>query len=72
MFPIFLAILKRYFSNLILISGGVATKNIGPINEWWIAGFDGGEKALIGFSTGKPFPSHGFSFDCHVFDRPLQ
>eukprot|EP00794_Sanderia_malayensis_P016015 gene16015-17632_t len=32
--------------------GGVATKNIGPINEWWIAGFDGGEKALIGFSTG--------------------
>lgn len=25
---------------------------MGPINEWWIAGFDGGEKALIGFGTG--------------------
>jgi len=25
---------------------------MGPINEWWTAGFDGGEKALIGFSTG--------------------
>ena len=24
---------------------------MGPINEWWVSGFDGGEKALIGFST---------------------
>lgn len=32
--------------------GGVCTKRMGPINEWWIAGFDGGEKALIGFGTG--------------------
>jgi len=31
--------------------GGVPTKSIGPINEWWIAGFDGGENALIGFTT---------------------
>uniref|UniRef100_A0A8C5LD39 DNA (cytosine-5)-methyltransferase n=1 Tax=Jaculus jaculus TaxID=51337 RepID=A0A8C5LD39_JACJA len=31
--------------------GGVNGKNLGPINEWWITGFDGGEKALIGFST---------------------
>ncbi|XP_063841265.1 LOW QUALITY PROTEIN: DNA (cytosine-5)-methyltransferase PliMCI-like [Scylla paramamosain] len=31
--------------------GGIPTKDIGPINEWWISGFDGGEKALIGFST---------------------
>ncbi|XP_067015919.1 DNA (cytosine-5)-methyltransferase 1-like [Acropora muricata] len=31
--------------------GGVPTKNIGPINEWWVAGFDGGENALIGFTT---------------------
>ncbi|KAJ8798184.1 hypothetical protein J1605_016817 [Eschrichtius robustus] len=31
--------------------GGVNGKNLGPINEWWIAGFDGGEKALLGFST---------------------
>ena len=28
-------------------------KACGPINEWFTAGFDGGEKALIGFSTGK-------------------
>lgn len=35
-----------------LIVGGIPTKDIGPINEWWVAGFDGGEKALVGFSTG--------------------
>ena len=33
--------------------GGINGKNFGPINEWWIAGFDGGEKALLGFSTCK-------------------
>jgi len=38
---------------LFLLSGGVPTKSIGPINEWWVAGFDGGENALIGFTTGK-------------------
>ena len=32
--------------------GGVCTKRMGPINEWWVAGFDGGETALIGFGTG--------------------
>ncbi|XP_069697598.1 DNA (cytosine-5)-methyltransferase 1-like isoform X2 [Periplaneta americana] len=31
--------------------GGIPTKDMGPINEWWLSGFDGGEKALIGFST---------------------
>ncbi|XP_023572897.1 DNA (cytosine-5)-methyltransferase 1 isoform X2 [Octodon degus] len=31
--------------------GGVNGKHLGPINEWWITGYDGGEKALIGFST---------------------
>lgn len=31
--------------------GGIPTKDIGPINEWWVSGYDGGEKALIGFST---------------------
>ena len=31
--------------------GGVPTKDMGPINEWWVTGFDGGEHALIGFST---------------------
>lgn len=24
---------------------------MGPINEWYISGFDGGEKAIVGFST---------------------
>ena len=33
--------------------GGIPTKNMGPINAWWTAGFDGGENALIGFSTGR-------------------
>ncbi|XP_049981417.1 DNA (cytosine-5)-methyltransferase 1 isoform X4 [Alexandromys fortis] len=37
-------------------TGGVNCKNLGPINEWWITGFDGGEKALIGFST--PFAEY--------------
>lgn len=32
--------------------GGVPAKKLGPINAWWITGFDGGEKALIGFTTG--------------------
>lgn len=31
--------------------GGIPTKDMGPINEWWVSGFDGGEKALVGFST---------------------
>lgn len=38
---------------LFFFLGGVNGKNLGPINEWWITGFDGGEKALIGFSTCK-------------------
>ncbi|XP_027529197.1 DNA (cytosine-5)-methyltransferase 1-like, partial [Neopelma chrysocephalum] len=33
------------------LDGGVRAKKLGPINAWWITGFDGGEKALIGFST---------------------
>lgn len=32
---------------------GIPTKELGPINSWWIAGFDGGEKALVGFTTGN-------------------
>ncbi|KAL2747796.1 DNA (cytosine-5)-methyltransferase PliMCI isoform X1 [Vespula maculifrons] len=36
--------------------GGVPTKDMGPINEWWVSGFDGGELALIGFST--PFAEY--------------
>ena len=38
--------------------GGIPTKHLGPINEWFTAGFDGGEKALIGFSTGKIGQQH--------------
>eukprot|EP00069_Balaena_mysticetus_P002684 bmy_16084T0 len=30
---------------------GVNGKILGPINEWWITGFDRGEKALMSFST---------------------
>ena len=36
-----------------VLKGGIACKEIGPINEWWTAGFDGGENALIGITTGK-------------------
>lgn len=31
--------------------GGFPTKDLGPINEWWVSGFEGGETALIGFNT---------------------
>ena len=34
-------------------SGGVAGSKLGPIDSWYIAGFDGGEKELIGFTTGN-------------------
>ena len=43
---------NTYFINFFVL-GGIPTKNMGPINSWWTAGFDGGENALIGFSTGK-------------------
>ncbi|CAM5118365.1 unnamed protein product [Natator depressus] len=33
------------------LDGGVRAKKLGPINAWWITGFDGGERALIGFTT---------------------
>jgi DNA (cytosine-5)-methyltransferase 1 len=32
--------------------GGIPTKAIGPINEWWTTGFDGGENVVIGITTG--------------------
>ena len=34
------------------IQGGIPTKAIGPINEWWTTGFDGGENVVIGITTG--------------------
>ncbi|XP_076247573.1 DNA (cytosine-5)-methyltransferase PliMCI [Calliopsis andreniformis] len=36
--------------------GGVPAKDMGPINEWWVSGFDGGELALVGFNT--PFAEY--------------
>ncbi|CAN7984788.1 unnamed protein product [Ixodes hexagonus] len=31
--------------------GGICTKALGPIGSWWTAGFDGGENAVVGFTT---------------------
>lgn len=31
--------------------GSVATCGIGPIDQWWISGFDGGERVLIGVES---------------------
>ncbi|XP_064460816.1 DNA (cytosine-5)-methyltransferase PliMCI-like [Ornithodoros turicata] len=31
--------------------GGIATRALGPIGSWWTAGFDGGEKAVVGITT---------------------
>lgn len=36
---------------VILNLGGICTRNMGPINEWWTTGFDGGENPVVGFST---------------------
>lgn len=33
------------------IEGGVPVFDCGPINAWWNAGFDGGERPLTGFTT---------------------
>lgn len=55
MFLVYFAF-RKLFSPLL---GGVNGKNLGPINEWWIAGFDGGEKALLGFSTCKYVTNRG-------------
>ncbi|XP_014214363.1 DNA (cytosine-5)-methyltransferase 1 [Copidosoma floridanum] len=33
------------------IEGGIPGKDMGPIVEWWVSGFDGGEQAVISFST---------------------
>jgi hypothetical protein len=33
-------------------TGGVSGSRLGPIDSWYIAGFDGGERELIGFTTG--------------------
>ncbi|RUS91723.1 hypothetical protein EGW08_000549 [Elysia chlorotica] len=48
----FSGVLKPIFDENPSPEGGVPCRNMGPINEWFISGFDGGENALIGFSTG--------------------
>ncbi|GFT18091.1 hypothetical protein NPIL_265861 [Nephila pilipes] len=47
----FSGFVKPIFSEDPSPEGGVPARNIGPIVEWWVSGFDGGEKALIGFGT---------------------
>ena len=36
-----------------LCLGSVPAMKLGPIGEWWITGYDGGDKALLGVSTGQ-------------------
>ncbi|ESN92163.1 hypothetical protein HELRODRAFT_116156 [Helobdella robusta] len=40
-----------YDDNPSIEAGGICTRNMGPINQWWTAGFDGGEVPVVGFST---------------------
>uniref|UniRef100_A0A8C3UIA6 DNA (cytosine-5)-methyltransferase n=1 Tax=Catharus ustulatus TaxID=91951 RepID=A0A8C3UIA6_CATUS len=47
----FSGVVKPIYDDNPSLDGGVRAKKLGPINAWWITGFDGGEKALIGFST---------------------
>uniref|UniRef100_A0A665UGH7 DNA (cytosine-5)-methyltransferase n=1 Tax=Echeneis naucrates TaxID=173247 RepID=A0A665UGH7_ECHNA len=44
-------VVKPIYDDNPCMDGGVPAKKLGPINAWWITGFDGGEKALIGFTT---------------------
>uniref|UniRef100_A0AAQ4Q520 DNA (cytosine-5)-methyltransferase n=1 Tax=Gasterosteus aculeatus aculeatus TaxID=481459 RepID=A0AAQ4Q520_GASAC len=47
----FSCVVKPIYDDNPCLDGGVPAKKLGPINAWWITGFDGGEKALIGFTT---------------------
>uniref|UniRef100_A0A8C5HDQ3 DNA (cytosine-5)-methyltransferase n=1 Tax=Gouania willdenowi TaxID=441366 RepID=A0A8C5HDQ3_GOUWI len=47
----FSCVVKPIYDDNPCMDGGVPAKKLGPINAWWITGFDGGEKALIGFTT---------------------
>ncbi|XP_053320799.1 DNA (cytosine-5)-methyltransferase 1 isoform X2 [Spea bombifrons] len=47
----FSGVVKPIYDDSPSLDGGVRAKKLGPINAWWITGFDGGEKALIGFTT---------------------
>lgn len=50
--------MMSYVTHTLSLLDGIPTKQLGPINSWWIAGFDGGEKALIGFTTGQNTHTH--------------
>lgn len=43
---------KPIYSDETTTEGGIATEEMGPINEWFVHGFDG-FFPVIGFSTGK-------------------
>ncbi|CAI9739711.1 DNA (cytosine-5)-methyltransferase 1-like [Octopus vulgaris] len=47
----FSGVVKPIYDENPSADGGVPCKTMGPINEWWTAGFDGGENSLIGFTT---------------------
>uniref|UniRef100_A0A8C3AVR0 DNA (cytosine-5)-methyltransferase n=1 Tax=Cyclopterus lumpus TaxID=8103 RepID=A0A8C3AVR0_CYCLU len=47
----FSCVVKPIYDDNPCLDGGVPAKKLGPINAWWITGFDGGERALIGFTT---------------------
>lgn len=50
-FLYFSGYVKPVYDENSMPENGIPTKDIGPINEWYISGFDGGEKAIVGFST---------------------
>nr|XP_022900238.1 DNA (cytosine-5)-methyltransferase PliMCI-like [Onthophagus taurus] len=43
--------LKPIYDDNPLPDDGIPVKDAGPINEWYIWGFDGGKNSIIGFST---------------------
>lgn len=43
--------LKPIFEDDPSAQGGIAVRDAGPINEWWVSGFDGGATALFGLNT---------------------
>nr|CAB3239240.1 DNA (cytosine-5)-methyltransferase 1 [Phallusia mammillata] len=47
----FSGVIKPVYDEDSSTDNGVPGSRFGPINEWWTAGFDGGERALVGFST---------------------
>lgn len=50
---------KPIYSDDASVEGGIATEEMGPINEWFVHGFDG-HFPVIGFSTGKYISCHKF------------